>query len=292
MSGRAWMGFGLLCVLSGSGWILDERWTSPLTGLARSAVHEVVLALIFGVVAGMPRKRWSGGRQLWQVALWGAVLVALPQVVIAGAGGRVSSFTAVLVFTLVPAIVVILEAQEGRFGNSESSLTKLGPAIAGVAGAALILPFGLPESVAGRVWLAGLVASAVLAGVAATRLHGLVRKGAELGDATVICATCAVICGLGAAASQLPVRSAGLRDWWIELAVCLVVDGPVILLLVWLVREVHPVAFAARYLLIPAITVVEGFVLLRPPWSWTQGLGLALLFGGSALLVRQPENLA
>ena len=286
-----WLGFVLLILLSGSGWILDEGWTSPIHGLARSALHQGVVAVLFLAVAGVRRADGVGVDGWGRIAGWGAALIAVPQVVMAGAGGWISGFTAVLVFTLVPAIVVIFEAQQEGFEDGESPLGKLGPAIAGVGGAALILPFAVPASGAGWLWLAGLVASAVLSGVAAVRLRGLVRRGAEAKAAGVVCAACAVLCGMGAVVWRSPVTRAGLGDWSIELAVCLLVDGPVLFLLLWLVREMRPVPFAARYLLIPAATVAEGFVLLRPEFNWTLGLGLALLVGGGALLVRRTENL-
>ena len=270
---------------------MDEWWVSPLAGLARGGAHAAVLAVAFCVLAGVQGREWGNPRRLSEVAFWGAALIAVPQVVMGGASGRVSGFTEVLLFTLVPAIVVIVEAQQDCFGNAENPLTRLGPAIAGVGGAALVLPFALPESVGGQLWLTGLVASAVLSGVAATKLQKLVWEGAEVEAAGVICAACAVLSGVGAAVWRVPVKSAGLRDWMIELAVCLLVDGPVFFLLVWLVRGMRPVAFAARFLLIPAVTVIEGVVLLRPQLNWTLGLGLVLLIGGGIYLLRRTENL-
>jgi hypothetical protein len=43
------------------------------------------------------------------------------------------------------------------------------------------------------------------------------------------------------------------------------VDVVEILLLVWLLREMRPVPFASRYLVIPVATILESFVLMRPP---------------------------
>ena len=291
MNRRVWAVFLMLCLLSGSGWILDEWWTSPLSGLGRSAWHEALLALLFGGAYRTRRRAGEGGKAWGRIAAWGAGMIGVPQMVIAGTGGRISGFTEVLVFTLVPAIVVILEAQREGLGSGEDSLGKLGPAIAGVGGAALILPFALPESLAGWLGMAALVAAAVLSGLAAVRLHGLLRGRDVLWSTAVICGACAVVCAIGAAVLRPQVRSGSVRDWVIEAAVCLFVDGAVLFVLVWLVGEMKPVGFAARYLLIPAITVVEGFVLLRPEFGWTLGLGLALLVGGGVMLVRRTENL-
>ena len=83
----------------------------------------------------------------------------------------------------------------------------------------------------------------------------------------------------------------GVGDWdagmvATEAARCLLVDGPVLLLTVWLLREMTPVRFAARYLVVPLVTIVEGFLLVRPAWNWTMGAGFVLLAGGCAGLLR------
>jgi drug/metabolite transporter (DMT)-like permease len=58
-----------------------------------------------------------------------------------------------------------------------------------------------------------------------------------------------------------------------------------LLLLVWLLREMSPVRLAARYLIVPLFTVLEGFYFLRPPMTVRMGAGLVLLVGGAAHLL-------
>jgi hypothetical protein len=63
------------------------------------------------------------------------------------------------------------------------------------------------------------------------------------------------------------------------------VDVVEVLLIVWLLREMPPVRFAARYLVIPLLTVLESYVVMRPEWTVRMGFGTALLAAGSGTLL-------
>jgi hypothetical protein len=63
------------------------------------------------------------------------------------------------------------------------------------------------------------------------------------------------------------------------------VDVVEVLLIVWLLREMPPVRFAARYLVIPLLTVLESFVVMRPEWTVRMGFGTVLLAAGAGLLL-------
>jgi hypothetical protein len=63
------------------------------------------------------------------------------------------------------------------------------------------------------------------------------------------------------------------------------VDVVEVLLIIWLLREMPPIRFAARYLVIPLVTVLESFVLMRPEWTVRMGLGTALLAAGGGMLL-------
>ncbi len=60
-------------------------------------------------------------------------------------------------------------------------------------------------------------------------------------------------------------------------------------LLVVLLRGMSPVRFGARYLVIPLVTVVEGYVLLRPELTLRMGFGALLLAGSAAFLLLSRE---
>jgi hypothetical protein len=63
------------------------------------------------------------------------------------------------------------------------------------------------------------------------------------------------------------------------------VDAVEVLLLVWLLQEMSPMRFAARYLVIPLLTVLESYVLMRPEWTIRMGFGTVLLAVGAGMLL-------
>jgi drug/metabolite transporter (DMT)-like permease len=63
------------------------------------------------------------------------------------------------------------------------------------------------------------------------------------------------------------------------------VDLIQIVLVFWLLREMSPVRFAARYLVIPLLTIVEGYVALRPEVTARMVVGAVLLAGGSVWIL-------
>jgi threonine/homoserine efflux transporter RhtA len=68
------------------------------------------------------------------------------------------------------------------------------------------------------------------------------------------------------------------------------VDLPLVLLMVWLVREMRPEGFSARFLMVPLVTLLGGLLVLRPGVVWTTWLGLALVAGASWMLVTDREE--
>jgi hypothetical protein len=50
-------------------------------------------------------------------------------------------------------------------------------------------------------------------------------------------------------------------------------------------REMPPVRFAARYLLIPLLTIIESYTLVRPDWTARMVLGTILLAVGAGTLL-------
>jgi drug/metabolite transporter (DMT)-like permease len=284
MNARLWSGFAALCLLSGSGWILSEFWISPVSGLTGVALHDAVLCLLFWFASQRFEASKTSSTPWIFIAAWGATLLALPQVLFAAADGAVSVFSVVLIYTLVPVIVVVFVGQRAGFGIQESTPALLGPALAGVAGAALLLPFTLPGSTAGVLWFIVMVMAAVLAGIAAVKLHSLLENVEIFRTLTIVSAAVAGLSLAFALVKRTPMKPASPKDVAIELASCLFLDGPVLLLTVWLLRTMSPVAFSSRYLFVPLVTIVEGFILVRPTLNWT-AVGAMLLAGGGLALM-------
>ena len=58
-----------------------------------------------------------------------------------------------------------------------------------------------------------------------------------------------------------------------------------LLLLVWLLREMHPVRLAARFLVVPLLAILEGLAIMRPAFTVRMAGGLILLAGGAGYLL-------
>ena len=288
MTRRISAGFALLCVLSGSGWVLDELAPGLLHGLQRMAIHDGVLAVVVG---GLSLRNHRGVRRHWRfwvkLAIAGMAIFAVPQTLIGAAGGHVSGTTELLVFLLVPAVVVFVVAQQtDNLGSAESNLQYLTPALAGWFGAVLMFPFDWPPSTDGRIWLAAMVGSAVLAGFAAVRLHRMLQGVGGLRAAAVMFGATAL-----AAAAFCWVDWGGNPGWnssaamW-EAMRLVVVEAPIMLITVWLLREMKPIQLSARVLVVPLVMIAEGYLLERPPINWTTALGVVLLAIGAVGLLR------
>jgi hypothetical protein len=63
------------------------------------------------------------------------------------------------------------------------------------------------------------------------------------------------------------------------------VDLVEVVLLVWLLREMMPVRFASRYLVIPLLTLFEGYGLMRPELTVRVISGMVLLAAGGGMLL-------
>ncbi len=283
MRGKVWFGLALLCLLAGSEWIADlvvPRFLPALLGLS---VRCGFVAVVAAALGWRRRGRWGD----WRILSWGVCLLVPLPLVYAGAGASVSFLTKLLVGAFVPVAVVFLRAQDEQgFGVERGQFGLLVPALAGFGGSALVIAYVVPVSAIGRVWLLLIFVASLATGVGVVRLHEVLR-GVEFWR------------GVGTVTGGVAVVAGGLcwvgwQPWVVDgrglalgLGRLVLVDGPVLVLTVWLVREMEPVGFAARYLLVPLVTVVESYVVVRAGGDWTMGLGVMLMAGASWMLLRE-----
>jgi len=278
-----WLAFAAFVVASGSRWIIATYLPSDLPLLTEQSLHELAIALGAGVVSWRFGKFTFNRVILSQLAVYGLLLLALPSILVSLSAGKVSELSGLALLTLVPAAVVLIAAQQIQgFGSAEGSRSILLPALAGAGGALLLIPVAIPSTFAGKVWLALLGLCCLPVALACIRLHRLLQQ-------TNLPAGMAIVFGASGLATGC-FSFGGLAIPWSvhsvirELALCLLLDAPLAILAVWLLREMEPLRFSARYLLIPFVSILESIFLLRTGFTVSSITGLVLMLAGSVVL--------
>ena len=157
------------------------------------------------------------------------------------------------------------------------------PALVGLGGLLLLLPLQFSGSARGWLILAVVCAAVVLVGLASVWLYRLLR-GAGLAESVSVVglANAVFLLVWSAVRGDVVWRGSSLASM---LSASSLVDVVEVLLLVWLLREIPPVRFSARYLAIPLLTVLESYVLMRPEWTVRMGFGTVLLAVGAGMLL-------
>jgi hypothetical protein len=296
---RILLGTALLCLLAGSALLLDDVAPSPLSGFAADAVRDslaAVVAYLFSFC--LPQREWRAASlapsfrmSALSIVAWGAVLLAGLPLLFAFAGSRVSGGTELLLFAAIPAAVVFLRAQaEAGFGADDTSRHLLLPALAGIGGAGLLLHWTLPARAEGLLWLLAMVAMAVLSGFAIIRLaqflhlFSLAQSTALVFAGTALAQGCMVLLTRRALSFAVLDRSILLQE-----GLHFVLHALIVVLSLWLLRALGPIAYSARYLLVLLVALAESFLVARARLTWTIGLGACLMLGSGWILLRAPQ---
>jgi drug/metabolite transporter (DMT)-like permease len=279
-----WIAFAALCIVSGTSWAIPREMPDGLPPLEQQAAIFGAIGLLTLPFAG--RGAWSlskGWRRGWLAAA-GVGFFGVPVVVTEYARGSVPATSRSALFAMVPVVVVMVVAVGDTIGREERGARRfLVPALVGLGGLLLLLPLGFSGSERGWVMLAVVCAAVLLVGLASVWMYRLLRGvGAAEAFATVGLANAMFLLGWSVVRDDVVWRGSGLASM---LSVPSMVDVVEVLLLVWLLREMPPVRFSARYLVIPLVTVLEGYVLVRPEWTVRMGCGTALLAVGAGLLL-------
>jgi hypothetical protein len=281
MRWNRWIAFAALCILSGTSWVIPHDGVDLLPPLQQQG-------LLFGVIGGVAllltgRKGWSCGIRLHCVRLAGAAIAffGVPLVVAEYTYGAVPTISRAALFAMVPVVIVMtLAVREPR---TEGARRFLIPTLVGLGGLLLLLPLQFSRSVRAWVSLGGVCAAVVLVGLASVWLYEL-QQGTKFLEALAVA---------GVANAIFLLLCCVIHEdmvWHLSGFVSLssvtsLTDVTEILLIVWLSREMWPVRFASRYLLIPLLTVLESYVMIQPKLTARMGFGTALLAAGAAMLL-------
>jgi drug/metabolite transporter (DMT)-like permease len=279
-----WIAFAVLCVLSGTSWAIPREMSDGLPPLEQQGVLFGAIGLTALLFAG--RGLWSRSRDLRYARLAAAAVgfFGVPIVVAEYARGSVPPISRSALFALVPVVVVMVVAAGESAGREERGARLfLMPALAGLGGLLLLLPLAFSGSARGWMMLAVVCAAVVLVGLASVWLYRLL-PGFDLTDAIAVVglANAVFLLVWSAVREEVVWRGNGLAS---AMSIASLADVVEVLLITWLLREMPPIRFAARYLVIPLLTVLESYVVMRPEWTVRMGFGTALLAAGGGMLL-------
>ena len=278
-----WTAFAGLCILAGTSWVIPDVGNG-LPQLERQGILFGVIGLIALSFTG--RRLWFRLADLPWIRLAAAAVMffGVPMVVGEYGRGSVSAITRSALFAMVPVVVVmVVAAGDASGGEGRGARRFLVPALVGLGGLLLLLPLGFSGSIRGRVLLAIVCAVIVVVGFASVWMYRLLR-GFGFAEAIAIAGLANAVFLLGWSVVR------GEVVWRLSELVSVVshssvVDVVEVLLIVWLLREMAPIRFAARYLAIPLLTILESFVLMRPEWTVRMVSGTVLLAVGVGMLL-------
>lgn len=279
-----WIAFAVLCVLTGTSWAIPREMSDGLPPLEQQGILFGVVGLTALLFAG--RGVWSRNMGLRYVRLAAAAVgfFGVPMVVAEYARGSVPAISRSALFALVPVVVVMAVASGGSAGREERGARLfLMPALAGLGGLLLLLPLQFSGSPRGWTMLAVVCAAVVLVGIASIWLYELLRGFAFANAIAVVgLANALFLLGWSAVREEVMWRGKGLAS---VISFGSLADVVEVFLITWLLREMLPIRFAARYLVIPLLTVLESYVVMRPGWTVRMGFGTVLLAAGGGMLL-------
>ncbi|MEO6803474.1 MAG: hypothetical protein ABI197_09560 [Granulicella sp.] len=280
MRRRHVLGFALFCLLSGSGWLVDNAYPSPLPALERQALHDLVIALAAAAFL-IFKRRSPQPIPLLRIATASILLLGLPAS-LNELAHSVSATSGLALFALVPLFLIVgAIAFNPSSPNPQPSRALMTPALIGFVGALLLPAFQFPSTTHGAFLFALVFAAALSTAAGSLWIYTLLR-GHDLAPALAIfCGANALFLGIVAPLTSPIVSPASSLPHELLRAL----DLPQLLLFLWLLRELDPIRFGSRFLLVPLLSVLEGVILVHPPID--PRLGLAALFmaiGGVTLL--------
>jgi len=281
-----WAAFGGLCLLVSSSRLLPAVAADSTSAIAQQSCFYGVVAFFALMVAA--RRLWNRTKQhelLWlPLAGVSILLLGMPAVVSEWARDGLSDITQTALFALVPFVVVAIAMGREPIAGEEFGVRRFfAPALASFGGVLLLLPFNFPVSARARIMWGVLFAATVLVGFASEWIYRLLR-GFEMMEALfIVCLSNALFLAACGVAILPSCESWSVASSLISLSsFCYLLE---LLLLVWLLREMHPVRLAARFLVVPLLAIVEGLIILRPAFTVRMAGGLILLAGGAGYLL-------
>jgi drug/metabolite transporter (DMT)-like permease len=271
------IGFAVFCLLGGSRWLADSAFPSALPLFEQESLHYLLIGFVALAILFLRRSAHKAKVPWLRLAVAGMLLLGVPAL-LNEAAHAMTPATHVALFALVPLFVAV-----GASAGATQGHGLMMPALVGLSGALLLLPFQFPSTVSGGVSFGLVIAAVLFTAGGSVWMYALLAECTVLPAVAILCGANAVVLGLAALfhAPMVPVTN----DLLLEGARCIVLDLPIVFLLVWLLQQVEPPRLASRYFIVPLLSAAEGIILMRSRIEPRMAVGLALMVAGSTALL-------
>jgi drug/metabolite transporter (DMT)-like permease len=276
--------------------LFPDPFAGLLPPLQRQILSLALLAVLATLVSVVRRSPWPGVRSLATGTLIGFGLFVIPAVLLEITRPWLSPVTRAALLTLTPFFAVIFEPYLTQ-RSAQQSRAALPACLATIAGALLVLPVTMPDSlpaVAAVVAIGAAAASIAAATCLAIRTLSSVAKDAaptQLSIAPFAAIACAAASfGLIVLAIFSDHPSFAWNAVPSTLAWSAATELPALLLLFWLLSRVSAPRLSIRFALSLLFPILIGAPLLHSHLSARDWCGVALMVAGTAYLLLAPED--
>ncbi len=278
-----------LCTLAGSGWILTQAWPSQLGYPFAGCIHFICVGCVAASIAWRKPRPGLKLARVISLGVAGVCLFVLPAASLHFAAGAVPETSGLVLFCAIPAMTILgVVCFVDDSGRSRGFLL---PSVVALGGACLLFPLQMPSSLRQSILFGLVAACCFIVAFAGIWMH---RFLAGIGTAEAVALvgfSGAIVLGLYGVQVGWPVL--GGRLIFAELLRGVIFDLPLVWLALWLMREVDPVRLSARFLLVPLISLLEGYAAMRIRPDVKTSLEMtAVLVGSLILLIKdEPEEI-
>jgi drug/metabolite transporter (DMT)-like permease len=281
MTSRGWLLFAAMCVIWGIPYLLIKVAVDDVSPAMLVLARTSLAALLLLPVAAMRDELRPVLRRWRVVAVFAAVEIALPWVLLGWAETRISSSLTALLISATPLVGTAIAVAPG--GRERLTVDRVAGLALGVVGVASIVGLGLEGASIAPVAAVGAVAVCYAVGPAMLPrwLAGLPSLGiiaVSLGLTAVAYVPITAVTGAGEKPSPAAVGSI--------LGLAVVCTAIAFLVFFALIGEIGPARATVITYVNPAVAAVLGVAVLGEKLTVGMGIGFVLVLAGSVLATR------
>ena len=281
MTSRGWLLFAATCVIWGIPYLLIKVAVEDVSPVMLVLARTSIAALLLLPVAAMRDELRPVLRRWRVVAMFAAIEIALPWVLLGWAETRISSSLTALLISATPLVGTAIAVAPG--GRERLNVDRAAGLALGVVGVASIVGLGLEGASVAPVAAVGVVAVCYAVGPAMlprwlADLPSLGIIAVSLGLTAVAYVPITAVSGVGQAPSAAAVTSI--------LGLAVICTAIAFLLFFALIGEIGPARATVITYVNPAVAAVLGVAILGERFTVGMGVGFVLVLAGSVLATR------